>query len=263
MIFLLRLHSLLLTTRMPDNEKWTLSTDTYSLSSREPRFKRVVPHIASRLVSKSKFLGKSWSRCSRSPLIYHRGLRVDSHRAFRRQFTDGQGNFFAVATARVCHREKCRLFFSDCDKRAPPQGYTWVDTGTRVNVSISWSTNDCCPTSCTVTLQHAATVGQPVDKLMSKVNWRDVARTERTSRVAEAEAHPRIFDNDSMQDLIYSKLARKSFSIVVKKSITPSSFPFAFHLSGFLGTLTVGILIRRFIRKISLCLRLVWLSRIN
>lgn len=208
-IFSRRLY-LPLPTKMSDNEKWTLNTDTYR-SSREPRFKRVAARIASRLASKSEFLGKSWSRCARrfpriSPGITSR-RRVGSHRAFRRQFTDGQGNLFAVvaaaaiATAWVCHREKCRLFFLDCDKRAPPHGYTWVDAGTRADVSISWLTNDRRPSSCAMTLQHVATVGQPVDKLMSKANWRDAARAERTSRVAEAEAHPGIPDNDSTREI--------------------------------------------------------------
>lgn len=218
---------------MLDNEKWTLSTDTYR-SLRDSRFKRIAAHIASRLASKSKFLGKSWSRCARrspriSPGITSR-QRVDSHRAFQRRFTDGQGNFFAVAAAAiattwVCHREKCWLFFSDCDKRASPQGYTWVNAGTRVDVSISWLTNDRRPSSCTVTPQHAATVGQPVDKLMSKANWRDAARAERTSRVAEAEAHPGFLDD--LRSNLFSKLARVVFYHREEKrnaTVFPSTF---------------------------------------
>lgn len=187
------------------SEHWALTRTT----PREIRALNASSRISRRVSPRNpSFLVKVGPVARGGPLVYHRGLRADGESTRIGRFTDGQGNFFAVAaaaaaTAWVCHREKCRLFFSDCDKRAPPHVYTWVDAGTRVDISISWLTNDHRPSSCTVTLQHAATVGQPVDKLMSKAIEKR-HRSKDTSRVSEAEAHPRILDNNSTWDVIYS-----------------------------------------------------------
>lgn len=190
----------------PNAWQWKVNTEHWHVLCRpqEIRALNASLRISRRVSSRNpSFLVKVGPVAREGPLVYHRGLRADGESTRTGRFTDGQGNFFAVtavATAWVCHREKCRLFFSDCDKRAPPHRYTWVNAGTRVDVSISWLTNDRRPSSCTVTLQHAATVGQPVDKLMSKANWE--MRHGPKERVCGAEAHSRILDNDSMWDLI-------------------------------------------------------------
>lgn len=103
-----------------------------------------------------------------------------------------------------------------------------------------------------MTLQHAATVGQTVDKLMSKANWKDAAWVFWSSRVAEAEAHSGILHNDSTQDLIYSLSAHVILYHCEEKRNATVFSCLSFHLSGFPGTLVPGILIRRFIRRISL-----------
>lgn len=161
---------------MSDYEKWTWSVDV-SRSSRDLRLKRTAAHIATCLVSKSEFLGKSRPRCaSRFPRISSRitsRRRVESHRAFRRGDSPmDEGNLFA--TAWFCHREKCRLFFSDCDKRAPSRGYAWRrHTRGCLHFLVNERSRSFTRTPTTVG------VGQPADKLMSRVsNWKETAQTK-------------------------------------------------------------------------------------
>lgn len=140
---------------------------------RESRALNASPRI-SRLASKSKFLGKSWSRCARKSPRISPGITSRRRVNSRRGVSPMDKETSSPSPPRESVTEKNVGYSSPTVINAPPpHGYTWVDVGTRADVSISWLTNARRPSSCTVTLQHAATVGQPVDKLMSKANWRD------------------------------------------------------------------------------------------